>query len=264
MRKLAPSLNQISKERIMVELDKLIVSNHPENIYIAYECGITKYIMPEFDKMMETAQNTPYHIYSVGEHTIKVMEHCEKEHYLRWAALFHDIGKPDSRTTDENGIDHFYGHAAVSAKIAKDILKRLKSDNKTIEYVTKIVACHSDGLKSEEMTEKSLRRQINRIGVDIYPYFLKIRRADLLGKSDLGYEKGIHALCYMEETYPKIIQAGNALCLKDLAVNGSDLIQAGFKPGKELGDILNKLLMAVVDEPDINTKEKLIELAKNV
>ena len=104
---LAENLKKISAERIQVELLKLLCAPYPGRIRSAYELGITKIILPEFDSCMETAQNNPHHCYTVGEHSIRAMEAVEPDKCLRLAMLFHDIGKPVTKTTDQEGIDHF-------------------------------------------------------------------------------------------------------------------------------------------------------------
>ena len=127
MRTLAPTLARISAERIAAELEKILVSPHPDRLRMAYECGITAVILPEFDRCMETPQNNPHHIYNVGEHTMCALMQARPDRILRTAILLHDVGKPLCRSTDEKGIDHFYGHPEAGAKIAEEILRRLES-----------------------------------------------------------------------------------------------------------------------------------------
>ena len=142
IRHLAMNLKNISAERIQVELIKLLTSPHPEQIRLAYELGITKVMLPEFDLMMETAQETPHHCYTVGEHTIAALQNCPPDKILRLTLLFHDMGKPVRKTMDEKGIAHFKGHAPVSEAVAKAIMHRLKFDNDTLRKVTKLVFYH--------------------------------------------------------------------------------------------------------------------------
>lgn len=120
---LAPTLKKISAERIQVELVKLVTSKHPEELLTAYETGITSVILPEFDLCMETEQHNPHHLYNVGMHTIHAMEVIPADKVLRLAMLFHDMGKPVCRETDERGIDHFHGHPQVSEEITGKVLR---------------------------------------------------------------------------------------------------------------------------------------------
>ena len=135
IRELAPTLKNISAERIQTELVKMMVSPHPDYLREAYLLGVTKVFLPEFDLAMETEQRHPHHMYSVGEHILHSLSAVEADKVLRLTMLFHDIGKPATLTVDENGITHFHGHAAVSAEMAKKILRRLKFDNDTISMV---------------------------------------------------------------------------------------------------------------------------------
>lgn len=118
-------LKDVSAERIQIELLKLLISGHPEMIRVAYETGLTSVFLPEFDRMMETPQNNPHHIYSVGDHTIHAVETIAPNPILRLTMLLHDIAKPETRSTDENGIDHFYDHNEAGAVLSKTILRRL-------------------------------------------------------------------------------------------------------------------------------------------
>ena len=256
---MAENLVNISKERIQVELDKLLMSDNPGKIKEAYELGITKYIFPEFDQMMQTSQNTIYHEYSVGEHSVKVLENIKKDHYLRWSALLHDVGKPDRKSTDERGNDHFYGHDEVSSEIAYKILRDLRFDNKTINYVSRIVKHHGMKIKGDEV---SVRKSIHLIGEDIYEYFLELRRADLEGKSNKGKEGSYEKYLYIKETYEKIINNNDCLTLKCLAIKGADLIAMGIKPGEAMGTILENLLELVLENPSLNEKNRLLSIVK--
>lgn len=257
---LAQSLVNISKERIYAELEKLIMSNHPGKLAEAYELGITKYILPEFDQMMECPQNSKYHQYNVGEHTIKVMENVPARHNLRWAALLHDVGKPAVRTTDADGSDHFKKHGIEGKKIAREVMKNLKMDNKTIGIVTRLVECH-DQIQSIPMNERAVRKSIHRIGNDIYPLFLILAEADYAGKSEIGKASGRENLEYVKETYKRIIDRGDCYCTKMLAIAGRDLIAMNIGPGPIIGDVLDELLLQVLNEPVLNTKETLEAMA---
>ena len=169
IRQLAPTLSVISAERIQAELVKLLTSDHPERIQDAYELGITKVVLPEWDAMVAVGQNTPHHKYDVAEHTIHAMKNVKKDKILRLVMLFHDMGKPQMKTTDENGRDHFKKHALVSEEIARNVMTRLRFDNETMKKVTRLVCFHDYRV---EATERNVRRAMNRIGVDLFPYYL--------------------------------------------------------------------------------------------
>lgn len=253
---LAPSLARISMERIQMELTKLLVSEHPDYIRFAYETGITKVVLPEFDAIMETEQNNPYHCYSVGEHTLAMLEHCEADPVLRWTALLHDIGKPLVKTVGSDGCDHFYRHGEAGSRMADQILKRLKFDNDTIARVTKLVKWHDYAFN---MTKANVRRAMNRVGEELFPSLLKIMWADNMAKSDYAKSYLLQAVKDVGVMYGQIVAEKDCITLKDLAVTGSDLIAAGMEPGREIGQILNRMLEDVLDSPEHNTKEYLMQ-----
>lgn len=256
---LAPDLKKISAERVQVELIKLVVSPHPDYLKTAYETGITSVILPEFDKMMQTEQNNPHHCYTVGEHTLHAMQNIEADKVLRLAMLFHDVGKPDSLTTDERGIDHFYGHPELGMEMTRDILRRLKFDNDTIDKVTKLVRFHDYSIQP---TPKGMRRAIYKIGEDIMPYLFFVKQADMLAQSNFQREEKKEYLCTLKKLYEEVLQEGACVSLKTLAVTGKDLTEKGMKPGKEMGELLHLLLQLVIDEPEKNTKEFLLAKAE--
>ncbi len=261
IREKAEFLRDISAERIQVELTKLITSDHPERIIDAYELGITAIVLPEFDTMMETPQHTVYHKYDVGRHTVAVMQNIDATPVLRWAALLHDSAKPECRTTDEQGVDHFYGHPKAGKVIARRVLRRMKLDNDTIQRVERLVEWHDFGLDGT-VTKKTLRRALNQMGPDLFDDYAKLRRADMLGQSDYMQEKKQQDYRHLLEMYREIREAQECLLIRDLKLDGKDLIAMGVQPGPDMGKILNDLLQQVLEEPQLNTKEKLKELVQ--
>ena len=257
IKELAPTLVKVSAERIRTELEKTVVSPNPDRMRTAYELGITGVVFPEFDRMMECEQNNRNHCYSVGEHTIHAMENSAEERILRLALLFHDVGKPLCKTTDEEGSDHFHGHPEVSEKLAHEIMRRLKYDNATISKVCRLCRWHDLRI---EPRPKYLRRAINRLGEDLFPIFFDVQRADVLAQSDFRRTEKIEWIEKNEQDYEEILRKRECLSLKDLAVSGRDLIDAGVKPGKDVGEILNRMLEEVLDNPEKNDKEYLMSM----
>lgn len=256
MRELAPTLRNISAERIQTELIKMLVSDRPGLLLEAYELGITAQFLPEFDRLMATEQETPHHMYNVGEHTIHAMENVRADKILRLTMLLHDMGKPALKTMDENGRAHFKKHAFESEKIAENVLRRLKFDNDTLRKVTRLVCYHDYRMPAGA---KNVRRAMNRIGEDIFPYYMEVRRADVLAQSMYKREEKIKNLDEIEELYDDIVKKGQCVSLKELAVTGRDLIEAGMEPGKKIGEKLNELLLLVIERPELNTKEELLK-----
>lgn len=259
IKSLAPNLEKISAERIQAELVKLLVSDHPERIQDACELGITKVVLPEWDDMVGVKQNTPHHKYDVAAHTVHALQNVKNDKVLRLTMLFHDMGKPVMKTTDENGRDHFKGHAIASEQIAKTVMKRLKFDNDTIRKVTKLVAYHDYRM---EPTGANVRRAMHEIGVELFPYYLAVRLADTKAQSSYERRGKLENIIQIRELYRNALRNKECVTLKDLAVTGTDLINLGIAPGKELGTLLNELLDIVIEDPAWNQKEKLCDYVK--
>lgn len=259
IRELASTLSNISAERIQTELVKLLVSDHPDWFRKAYELGMTKVFMPEFDALMDCHQNNPHHIYNVGEHVLHSLQHIPADKVLRLTMLLHDIAKPVTHTTDEDGISHFYGHNAIGKDISKKILKRLKFDNDTIGKVSLLVGCHDDKLSTNHAT---LRKYISGLSPEMFALLLEVKRADMMAQSTYKRQEKEEELRIVKEAYEAIIESKNCLSLKELAVTGSDLINLGMKPSRELGEQLALLLNHVLEHPEDNQKEILLGLMK--
>ena len=260
---LAGTLKKISAERIRTELVKLLVSDHPDYLRIAYETGVTAVVLPEFDRCMETEQNHPHHCYSVGEHILASLAHVPPVKELRLAMLLHDIGKPVTLTTDEKGITHFKGHAQEGERLARIILRRLKFDNDTINMVCKLVRYHDYGTNVDP-DMKLVRRAIHKIGEDAFPGLFMVHRGDIYAQSTYRREEKLASQAKWEDLYQQIMEEGQCVSLKTLAVNGSDLIALGVQPGQEIGRILQRLLDMVLEDPGCNQREYLLGQAKDM
>jgi tRNA nucleotidyltransferase (CCA-adding enzyme) len=257
--RLAPTLEKISAERICTELLKLIGSDHPDYLKVAYEAGITKIILPEFDAMMQTPQNNPYHCFGVGDHTLKSMCAIEAGRITRLAMLLHDVGKPLCRTTDEAGIDHFKEHGPLGAELAGKIMRRLKLDNDTIRKVKELVRYHDWRIQPEE---KQVRRAVNRIGEELFPILLKIQNADMLAQDPKYMPQNLQRIIGVTACYEKIIREKQCISLKDLQVTGADILELGCKPGPEVGKLLRLALEEVLEDPGKNDRTWLMEFLR--
>lgn len=258
---LAPNLQKISAERIQVELVKLVVSPHPDYLRTAYELGITAQILPEFDLCMETPQRHRHHCYDVGEHILHSMLGVEPDKILRLGMLFHDIGKPQTLIVDPDGTTHNKKHPFEGEKITRKVMRRLKFDNDTTDKVTKLVLYHDYDIAP---TEAGVRRAIHRIGEDIFAMIFAVRRADIGAQSDYMREEKLEKVAYIEKLYREILEREDAVSLKDLAITGSDLIAEGMPPGRQIGETLAALLERVLDDPNLNKREILLKLYKEV
>ena len=256
---LAPNLANISAERIQVELVKLLLSPNPDYIRKAYDLGITAVVLPELDTAFETPQHNPHHMYTVGEHLMHCLLNTRADRCLRIAALLHDIGKPASKTTDEDGIDHFHGHVEIGEEMAAEILKRLKFDNDTITKVRIYIKYHDDQINPNA---KSVRRSMGKIGEEHFNGVLELKRADCLAQSMYMREEKIDGLDKVEALYQEILDKKQCVSLKNLAISGDDLIEIGVPQGRKIGEILSKLLVEVIEEPSHNTHDYLLGRAK--
>lgn len=261
IRNQAEFLKDISAERINVELTKLLMSDHPERLITAYELGVTKIVLPEFDAMMETPQINKHHAYNVGEHTVRVIKAVPKDKALRWAALLHDVAKPVTHTNDGEW-DHFYGHNEKGVEMASAILHRLKFDNATIDRVKRLVLWHDYGM-GELPKIKTFRKALNKMGKDLFEDYTHIKYADIMAQSNYHREDKLNNLEVLKEYYKEILDKEQCVTIKELAITGRDLIDLGMNPGPMLGATLNMLLDKVLEEPELNDKEKLIGIVKD-
>lgn len=277
----APTLVNVSAERIRVELTKLLVSEGSDRLLLAVETGLSRYFLPELDAMMKTGQNNPHHCYDVGHHSLQAIHHInqwvknenitEKEHVaLAYAALLHDVAKPDCKTTDEKGIDHFHGHPELGEKKARAILRRLKFDNETISLVTRLIRYHDrrhencwlNGQYSPK-GKNTMRRLMNATGADTIPLLFLLQRADLMAQSEYTRKEKLNKLAAGERCYREIREAQEAVSISELAIDGKDLISLGMEPGPKLGEMLSWLLNIVLEEPNQNNKQELMRLTMN-
>ena len=249
-------LEQVAAERINVELRKLLVGPNAGDVLRQYPDVFCQF-WPQLGPLVGLEQHNPWHCWGGWEHTIHAVEAAPADVTLRLTMLLHDIGKPACKSTDERGIDHFYGHPAVSAQLAAEMLRALKFDNKTRERVVLLVERHDAQLPSRSQV---IRRWLNRLGPEAFFQLLEVKRADSMGQA---YEKVKDRLTELDEIKAKaeqILAEKQCLTLKDLAVNGRDVIAAGITPGPEVGRVLEKLLERVLNGEISNKREILFKL----
>ena len=256
MKEIAGNLKKISAERIQVELVKTLVSPNPFMMKDAYELGLIKYFMPEFDLAMETEQHNRHHMYTVGEHSLVATGHIRADKVLRLTMLMHDFGKPLCITTDEEGIDHYYGHPARSEEMAEEILHRLKFDNDTIRKVCILIRHHDERIVPGL---KYMRRAMARIGEEAFPELFEVQEADISAQSEYKKDTKLANLEANRKDYEEICAKKQCVSKATLAVSGKDLIACGMKPGKEIGAVLDAMLQDVIESPEHNEKEYLLK-----
>lgn len=250
----APLMDGLSRERVFAELCELLPGITGEDL-IRFAPVITAAI-PELSPMVGFDQHSPHHAFDLYTHTARVTGAVPEDLSLRWAALLHDVGKITTFTLDENGRGHFYGHAAASAEAAEGILRGLKAPNVLRQQVTVLIRNHMTRMEEDK---RLLKRRVRTLGYDTVEQLLALQEADMGSKGtgeaqDFDQFRRIRAL--LEE-----IRAENAcLTLRDLVVNGNDMMELGLK-GPEIGKTLNALLDAVLEERAPNDRDALLRLA---
>lgn len=253
-------LKNISAERIMSELIKLLSGQNVEKVLLDYS-DVMCVIIPEIKPMIGLNQHNPHHIYDVWEHTVKAVANTPADKILRLSALFHDIGKPKTFFTGKDGIGHFYGHPEVSEKITQNILRRLKFDNKTSEQVRMLVKTHDIQIIPEA---KYLRRVLAKTGAEMFRRLLYIKRADALAQNPIYISEKLEYIDNLEKIFNEQLKELSDFTLKSLAVNGNDLIKLGITDGKQIGKCLKKLFAMVIDGNVKNDKNILLDTAKKM
>ena len=246
----------VANERIASELRKMITGKNIRNVLLEFS-DVFSVVIPELSACVGFEQHNFHHKYDVYTHIATVVEASPEKDYIRLAALFHDIGKPLCFSLDENGIGHFYSHAVKSSEIAVNTLKRLRFDNETVNKVQLLVKQH-DAYIDEDF--KTLKRKLNRFGELALRDLISVQRADTLGLAD-EYHKRLAHFEKLEKNLCTIVESNNCFTVKNLDINGNDIIAIGLK-GKEIGDALNLLLEAVIDEKVENCRESLINYLK--
>lgn len=253
-------IKNISAERIRDELCKILISNNVRTgLNLLKECGLLQIVIPEIVPSIGFDQKNIYHFEDVFNHTLSVIEKCPEDLNIRLAALLHDIGKPDVFFIDDNGNGRFFGHNTKSEKMTRNILNRLRFDNKTIKSVCILVREHMNVL--DNASNLAIKRLINRVSKENIYSLLELQKADILSLKDPNV--ALYKVSDMKTKIDNIIDSNTPLTVKDLAIDGGKLInELQIKPGKLVGDILNHLLELVLKNPELNNYNSLITEAK--
>lgn len=247
-------LDRVAAERIRVELCKLLTGQNTGTVLRRYPDVLWQF-WPELKPLTAMTQNNPWHCWDGWEHTIHALEAAPNHITVRLAVLLHDIGKPQCKSTDEKGIDHFYGHPAVSARLAEKLLRTLKFDRATLKRVVTLVAYHDAPLPRDS---KDIRRWLSRLGPETFFPLLEVKRADMLGQTPEKTAVQLAQLSKIKTEAEQIVAERQCFALKDLAVNGKDVIALGAVPGPAVGRILNRLLEQVLNGELPNRREVLL------
>ena len=255
MLRLAPLMEDLARERVFFELCKLLIAANAEDL-LRYAPVITQ-VIPELAPAVGFDQRSRHHAFDLYTHIAHVTAAVPRELPLRWAALLHDVGKPNTFTLDEKGQGHFYGHAQESARLAEEILSRLKAPTALRQQVVQLVAQHMTPLLPQR---KLLRRRLSRLGEEGLLWLLELQEADMGSKGTGQRTATEHPV--VRQMIRELLEQEGCLTLRDLAVNGNDLMALGIPAGKEIGKCLTALLDAVLDERLPNDREALLQAAK--
>lgn len=253
-------LSYVSAERICSEFFALLCGKAVRPVLEGY-ADVLGVILPQVKAMDGCLQNCRWHCYDVLRHTARAVEVIRPEPILRLSAFFHDIGKPLCRTTDEDGTDHFFGHAARSAEITEQCLIALRADTKTVQTVTELVRNHDMPVEMPvEEAEKSVKRVLNRLSAERFFQLLELKRADTLAHAPCCHGR-LTSIDRAERLANAVLQKQECFSVRQLAVNGNDLLRMGIPQGKMIGAILQVLLEAVLDGTAENEPQALLRCA---
>lgn len=254
-------IKKISAERIREEIEKILRSENPGGIIMLHELGLLKHIIPELDICFSVPQKNKYHLYNVGEHIIHAVAATPEDIIIRWAALLHDIGKPLCKSTDSNGIIHFYGHHHESVRLADDILHRLRLDNDSRKNILLLIENHDIRIDANPV---SVKRVMARLGEELFSKLLILQESDNRAKNPKFLPDKLAKLNDVRVIYRKVLSERQPYLSGDLVINGRDLIKIGFRAGREIGDTLHSLLDEVLINPSLNNREYLMVRAKQL
>ena len=251
-------LKNIATERVISEFLKLICGKDAVKILDAYRETIAV-IIPEITVMFNFNQNNIHHLYDLWQHTLTALGTIEPNPILRMTMLLHDIGKPSVKTTDNSGQSHFQGHQLESKKIADKILHRLRLPSDFINKTLLLIEYHDVRFNG---SKKLMKKVMNVLGTDLTKQLLEVEHADISAQSEYQREEKLGYLETAKTHLNEIIKDNECFKLSQLDINGKDVLNLGVKEGRDVGNILDYLLMLVVDANVPNKKSILISKAK--
>ena len=246
-------LRDVAAERVSKELMKLLCGNNAAEVLRVYYPAVGVWI-PEILPLVGREQRNPHHVYDIWEHTLHSLAHIPPVPALRLTMLLHDVAKPRCFCLDKNGVGHFYKHASLGKDMACSIMKRLRIDNATSSLVAALIEYHDIPI---EPTEKNVRRWLARLSPAVFFPLVQVMQADCLAQAP-GQEERIKQLNQLREIGERVVQEGQCLSRKELAVTGKDLQEIGIMPGIGMGQTLEWLLHEVIDGELPNERQALL------
>ncbi|KFX57695.1 CCA tRNA nucleotidyltransferase [Clostridium botulinum] len=245
IKNLRENIKNISKERIREEFNKILMSN-TKGIDILRETGLMEYIFPEIIKSYDFKIDNMYYNDNLYTHTIRATEEIENKLHLKLTMLFHNLLKM-------NNEDMEYTILQI-----KKFLKEFKYDNDTVNKVTDLTRYMHNSLN----TKLEIKQMLNLINLDLFEDLLKVKESEILSQNPLYKEERLSHLLYIRENLKDVIFNNECFNLKNLNISGKDLISLGLEKGKNIGEMLNELLELVMNNPDLNDKQVLIDIVK--
>lgn len=255
-KKYANNINRISYERIREEIFKILLAPVPSvGFRLMDELNVLQVVLPEIARTTNYDQRNPHHNRNLFDHSLCVVDNSPPILSVRMSALLHDIGKPSAFSMDEKGIGHYYNHDKIGAEKSRAILNRLRCSK---EFTNEVVLFVREHMHYSDIKEKGIKRMLSRVGEDKIFDLMELKMADRKcknGKDTSSIERVI-------EQIREILDKKEPFKKEHLAVDGNDIIRAGYKRGELIGQILDYLLERIIKEPEVNNKEDLIDIAK--
>lgn len=252
----------ISAERITHELNRMLLGPCAGTALLDCTDALA-IVLPELVSMKGFDQRSPYHAYDVLKHTAKVVDGVPPYPLVRWAALFHDFGKPATFFMDENGVGHFHAHPGLSVPIAEGVMRRLTFSQATINRVLPLVRHHDDVIQVNRRSVKKMLSKLNG-DVDLFRSLCDLKRGDARGKIPSIVEEQVEMVDDLERICDEVIEDGEAFCIGNLAINGKDVMDLGVDQGPRIGEILELTLEASIEGNVANTHDELAKYVLNL
>ncbi len=257
----APLIKTVNRAYVLSCISRILTSDNPGFMRLLNQSGLLRYIIPQLERCFGEPQRNKYHIFDVGEHIMHAVENTENDLVLRWAALFHDVGKPSCPSTDSNGIIHFYGHHKESSAIASEFLRKYHMNEDTVSDILTLIEYHDVRI---ENTQMAVKRMLSKIDADLFVKLIKLQLADNSAKNPIYLDEKKAKLDQTMDIYNDIIQKGEPYRVEDLLINSRDLVNMKCHAARKIGDTLRELLDEVMQDPAKNERNYLLARAKQI